>query len=125
MRFKEQRESAEYTQLLAQNNRLWWLLSCIDVFCKFELHKDICITSVFRTPEEHKALYAATPNPPVSSPHMFWEAADIRSSDFTQTEIDRMVKFANEFTFRNGKQVALYHQVSGNAYHFHIQYGKS
>ena len=82
------------------------------------------ITSIYRTKEEHDALYKNTPNPPPGSVHMAFEGVDIRSSDFSAADIERMLTFLNCFTFRNGKKVALYHQVAGNAFHFHIQFAK-
>lgn len=85
---------------------------------------DVCITSIFRTPEEHKALYAATPEAqrPATSPHMRWEAADIRSTDFDSNEITRMLAFLNTWSGINGKPAAIYHTIIAGAPHFHVSY---
>lgn len=126
MRFKTDREKTEFEQLPSYNYRLQNLLNALDIFVAMEFGKDICITSIHRTQAEHDALYAntAAAQKPVSSPHIFWEAADIRSTDFTPEEIGRMVNFLNQFKFRNGKNVGMYHQIAGGALHFHIQYAK-
>lgn len=125
MRFKDQRCASEFQQLTIKNERLLRLITALEIFCENEFKKDICITSIYRTQEEHDALYANTPLPdkPGTSPHCFWEACDIRSSDFDIMQIDKMLKFLNAFTFRHGRNTALYHKINGNAYHFHIQCG--
>ncbi len=125
MRFKEPRQNQEFSELKTQNPRLYALMLSIDSFVTLEMKKDVCVTSIFRTEAEHKALYAQTPNPPATSPHCFWEAVDLRSTDFTPTEIVRINGYANQFTFRNNKPVCLYHQVTGGVFHFHFQYGKT
>lgn len=123
---KDQRVAKELAELPVHNARLAKLLSVLVTFVELELKKDIVVTSILRTQAEHDALYAATPpaQRPTSSPHMNWEAADLRSSTFTQPEIDRMVNFLNQFSFRNGKKVAMCHAIAGGAMHFHIQYAK-
>lgn len=56
---------------------------------------------------------------------MHWEAADIRSYDFTDNEIKKMLTFLNLFTYAGGQRnVSMVHTIANNAPHFHIQYGK-
>ena len=125
MRFKDTRLAQEYNQLPIENKRLYQLMAVIDQFTELEFKKDVCITCILRTKSENDALYAQVPvEQRPNSPHLNWEGVDIRSTDFTPSEIDRLLKFINTFTFRNGKQVGVYHQVAGNALHFHIQYAK-
>jgi hypothetical protein len=125
MTFKTQRESDEFKQLSVMNPRLFDLVNCLATFSIRELNKSITITSIHRTQQEHEDLYKQTPNPPASSVHCQWEGCDIRSSDFTESERQRLLDFLNQFTFRNQKPVGMCHAISGGALHFHIQYGKT
>lgn len=127
MRFKTSQIESEFKDLAMQNGRMIRLLHALEIFTQLEFKKDFMITSIYRTQKEHDELYKNTPpaQKPVNSPHMFYEAVDLRSSEFSTSEILRMVEFLNNFTFRNNKNVAMYHQVVGNAFHFHIQFAKS
>lgn len=118
---------AELKLLQIHNPRLYSLLEMLSKFSELELGKDIMITSILRTQAEHDALYAATEasKRPTSSPHMFWEAVDIRSAGIPPIAKSRMLNFLNQFSFRNGKQVAMCHAIAGGAEHFHIQYAKA
>jgi hypothetical protein len=126
VKYKTIKEELEYVQLWEENERLAYVAQMLDTFSRLEFKKEITITHIFRTPEEHAALYAQTPadERPATSPHMSWEAIDIRSSDFAPDQITRMVRFLNCLTYRAGKPTAIYHQVAGNAFHFHIQVTK-
>lgn len=125
MIFKTQRESDEYKQLQVMNPRMFNVLNCIAAFAILEFNKSITLTSIYRTQQEHEELYKTAVNPPKTSVHCQWEGCDIRSSDFTLEEINKMVVYLNCFTFRNGKPTAMYHTVNGNAPHFHIQVGRT
>lgn len=73
--------------------------------------------------EEQKALYPNPTTMPKNSPHLNWEGADVRSTDFTEREIEKMVTFLNLFSYVGGQRpVAIYHNV-GNGVHLHLQYG--
>jgi hypothetical protein len=122
--FKTDRIKQEFLKLQTLNPNLYKLIGIIGFFCEEELHKDITLTEVFRTQEEQKALYAQTPpeRRPAFSPHMYWRAVDIRSFNFTQAEIARILALANCFRYVQGKPVALCHSVTGNAMHLHFQY---
>lgn len=126
MRFKTLQVEQEYATLFDQNKnqRLGKLLVALELFVSLEFGKELTLTSIFRTQEEHDALYAHTPpdKRPARSPHMDWGAVDLRSSDFTQEEITKMLSFLNCFSRKDGKKVAIYHTISGNVAHFHIQY---
>lgn len=123
MKFKEPKLKTEHDELYKRNPKLYALLGMLDGYCVMEFKKEITITHLFRTPEEQKQLYSQTPNPPTTSPHMFWKACDIRSKDFTDAEIKKMLTFLNCFSYTSGqgKPVAIYHVIAGNTYHMHIQ----
>lgn len=119
IQFKDVSVQGEYYLLPIHNRRLAELLNALHSFVSLELKKDIMITEIYRDPAQN-AAQGGIPN----SPHMTWEAVDIRSWIYTDTEIQRILGFLNAFTFRNGKQVAVYHAVKNGAPHFHIQYAK-
>jgi hypothetical protein len=123
--FKTDRQKSDFEQLKSKNPRIVRLATALSEFCELELKKDITVTDVFRTQEEFEALYSQTPpeKRPPTSPHMRWEALDLRSSVFTDREIERMLAFLNCFSYQGGqRKVALYHTIAGNVAHFHIQY---
>ena len=126
MKFKTKELDREFSQLTVENVKLTKIIYCIDFFCQAQFGKEITITHIFRTPEQHRALYSLTPNPPASSPHMRWEAVDLRSSDFTKPEIDKMLSVLNQFTVYGGqRKCAIHHAIAGNVEHFHIQSSKT
>ena len=119
IKFKTPEVEKEYYQLPVHNARLSRLLHALEIFCDLELGKPVVITEIYRSAEEN-AKQGGIPN----SPHLNWEGLDIRSTIYTEPEIERIKAFLNTFKFRNGKQVAVYHAVPGGAFHFHIQYAK-
>lgn len=124
MRFKTPRIQAEYkNELLEENPKLYRVLGMLDTFCQLEFGKDICITDLFRTEADLKDIYANAVNPPKTSPHMFWKAADIRSTDWTPQQQAKMLQFLNAFTYKSGqgRPVAFVHAIAGNVSHFHTQ----
>lgn len=125
MQFKTTKIKEEYNELTAQNKKLKTVLDMLDLYCMLEFKKEITLTHLFRTKEEHEKLYAQTPEHkrPKSSPHMFWNACDIRSWTFTDKEKDKMLRFLNCFNYKSGqgRPVAIVHTIAGNVEHFHIQ----
>lgn len=127
IQFKTQREQDEYNKLLVFNPKLHALVQALSIFVEQEFNKPVLITSVFRTPAEHAALYAETPadKRPATSPHMRWEALDLRDSIYTPREIEKTLAFLNLFTYQGGQRaVAIRHTIAGNVSHYHLQYGK-
>jgi hypothetical protein len=118
--YKDKKVEADYDQLALRNPRLSEVIVALCIFAKLEFNKDIVLTCIHRTPEENKAVGGIE-----NSPHLNWEAADLRSSTFTQPEIKRMLAFLNCFTFRNNKQTAICHEVAGGAAHFHLQVARN
>lgn len=127
MKFKTENERREWAQVSTENPRMFKVGTMLDLYTQTEFGKEITLTEVYRTQAEHDALYAQTPpdKRPVTSPHMRWEAFDVRSHDFTQAQIDKMLKFLNLVTVYGGqRQCAIYHTITGNAFHFHVQVSK-
>ncbi len=117
---KTPRIEHELGQLDVQNPRLLRVLQALEAYAMLEFNKDIVLTCLYRSPEENAAQGGIA-----NSPHLSWEAADLRSSTFTGPEIDRMLGFLNWFSFRNGKKTAICHAVAGGAAHFHLQVAKA
>lgn len=123
--FKSDREDVEFKALQGHNPRLVRLIETLAEFTSLEFKKGLVITSVFRTQDEHDQLYkhTAPEKKPKTSPHMVWQAVDLRSWVYSDREIERMLAFLNTFSYQGGqRKVAIYHTVAGNAAHFHIQY---
>lgn len=125
MKFKTQNEETEWPLLYNYNIRLYTLIQLLEGYAQLNFNKELTLTEIYRTQEEFDALYAQTPpdKRPARSPHQDWRAVDIRSSDFTEQEIHKMLTFLNTFTYAGGQRpVAIYHMIAGNTFHFHTQY---
>lgn len=125
IKFKTDRIKDEFEKaLFIKNPKLFKLLDTAAQFVELEFKKDIVLTEIYRSEEEYKALYAKAGAVPKSMPHAKWQSADLRSSIYTPREIERLLAFFNQFTFYGGqRKVAIYHAISGNVMHFHVQIG--
>ena len=124
MRFKTDRVKAEFEKLAELNSKLHALLLKLDTFCLTVMGKDVCLTHIFRTEEEQKQLYAATPidKRPKSSPHQVWGACDVRSRDFNKEQIEQILDFLVAQPKGRYRTNAIYHKIPGNTDHLHLQY---
>ena len=116
---KDKRIEKELAELQVQNARLNKILQLASLYCEVEFKKDTTVTCIYRSPEENTAV-GGIPN----SPHLNWEAADLRAVTLTPEQREKLVKTLNNITFRNGKNTSLCHAVDGGALHFHIQVAK-
>jgi hypothetical protein len=125
MQYKTDLIKSEFETLKTKNPKLVKILTAIDLFSQAEFGKEIVLTSIYRSLEEYKALYSANPSAmPTSLPHSKYQAADLRSSIYSQQEVDRIVAFANCFHFYGGqRKTALYHAIANGAPHFHVAGG--
>jgi hypothetical protein len=119
--FKTPRIQNEWVTLEAQNLTLHGIIKSAALFVKLNFNKDLTITEIMRTAAENAALYAPG-SEPQNRPHTVWRAVDLRSSTFTQTEIQQLLTFLNQYKVFGGlKKCAIYHQIKNGAPHFHIQ----
>jgi hypothetical protein len=86
-------------------------------FVKYEFGKDITITSVWRTKTTDSGVHEA------------WRAVDVRSIYFTDSEINEILLFLNNFFYGKSVsgedlQTAICHDV-GQGQHLHIQVSNS
>jgi len=119
----------ELYQLRTKNRELLKIILDIRDFVSDNFNKNVTITMIYRTQEEQQDIYGI--NTRKKSPHQFWQAVDLRSKTFTQSEIEKIVDYLNDtydkknyyskFTTRS---TAVCHKVPGQAYHFHIQFVK-
>lgn len=125
MQFKTDAEKHEWAELDIKNPKLHKLVALLDEYTQLNFDKEITLTEIFRTKEEFDALYSATPaeKRPADSPHCHWLAADIRSSTFSDEELDKIRIFLNTFKYKDGsKPVCLIHAIAGNVKHVHVQF---
>lgn len=122
MQFKTPRIGIEYDLLKTNNPRLHAILAIADEYSRLEFGKGIVVTELLRTPTETAELYKEYAAPPAWRPHENWLAADLRSSIYTDAEIQKFVTFLNMFTsFGGQRKTAVYHAIKGNTFHFHLQ----
>lgn len=121
MQWKTARIVAEWNQLPAQNKKLYTILSLADKFSQQEFNKELFITCILRTEAENAELYKDSVEPDWR-PHTLWMGADLRSSIYTDAEIQKLLSFFNLFTVFSGqRRCASYHIIPGNVFHFHVQ----
>ena len=121
------RLKSEYDTLSSKNQALKLLIDDLAFFIKDNLNKTLVITMIYRTQEEQDGLYKNDPKYQIrkfKSPHQFWHSVDIRSLIFTDLEIKQIEDYLNKkynptnyynWTARN-------HKISGQQFHFHIQF---
>lgn len=118
---KDQRIADEWNVLPVHNKRLAMILNMVANYSTHEFSKELIITCIYRSPTENSALYAQSVEPSWR-PHTQWLAVDLRSSIYTDAEIQKLLSFLNSFTvFGGNRKCAIYHQIAGNAFHFHVQ----
>jgi hypothetical protein len=129
---KTERVRQEYEQLKGCNAPLAALVQDLAEFVKVEFRKDVVMTMIFRTQEEQWALYEKTDGPQTTrvSPHMLWQAVDLRDWIYTPKQkqaIGGFLKRHYDATNRlprlhGGSRTYMLHKIKGGAMHFHVQY---
>lgn len=121
MQFKTPRIREEFIDLTMKNDNLFKILTHADQYSQQEFKKEVVLTCIYRTPEENAALYASSVEP-AWRPHTAWCGADLRSTIYTDAEIQKLLSFLNHFTVYGGqRRCASYHTIAGNVFHFHVQ----
>jgi hypothetical protein len=120
--FKTPREREEYAQLPQKCPKLFALVVDLAHYVEEMLKKDVVLTSVYRTPDEEAELYKESEHKVIHSAHFTWNAVDLRSSIYTPDEIQGITNYLNS-RYKNidGRPMVIYHRLTGNAFHFHIQ----
>lgn len=121
IKYKTDRIKGEYEQLFEKNLELYQIVKNLEFTAKVWFQKDIIITEVYRTQKEQNKYYRGKKQ--FISPHQRWLAIDIRSRNFTKTEVRALVDIINKNSdYRNTYiPTAFYHDV-GLGPHIHIQF---
>jgi hypothetical protein len=120
--FKTARIELEFAQLKSKNETLHGIITLSADFARMEIKKDVVITSIYRSPEENKELYKDAGGPPAWQPHTVWRGVDLRSTIYTDAELQKLLAFFNLFTVFGGqRKCASVHKIAGNQLHFHVQ----
>lgn len=129
---KTKRIGEEFHTLKRKNPALTQLILDLTDFVRVEFSKDLMMTMIFRTQQEQWDLYTKTDGPKTKriSPHMLWNAVDIRDWIYTPQEKQKITKFlqthydkSNRMSkLGNGSRTVWLHKIKGQAMHFHIQY---
>lgn len=123
IKFKDERCRTEWETSSELSSRLKMLIEMIALFVWLKFGKHITITQILRTAEEQAEYYKNDPayqKEPFHSVHEFGRGVDIRSRDFTESEIKQIVDFANLIEYGSGKKTAIYHTI-GLGLHLHFQ----
>ena len=129
IKFKSDRIAEEFKLLPSKNKELYDLAVDLSEFIKNSFSKELVLTMILRTDSEQDDIYKNDAKYKIKkfkSPHQFWHALDIRSHTFDPLQISKIEDYLNEKYNKSNHYgwTAKWHKVSGQAYHFHIQYIK-
>lgn len=122
----------EIWELRSRNRALLQLLFDVRNYVKKNFGKHVVITMIYRTDQEQDKIYQGVVRRgrlydanPWKSPHQFFHAIDLRSSLYTDDQINELVDYLNNtYNSRNYYNfTAKCHNV-GLGEHFHINYYK-
>jgi hypothetical protein len=112
----------EIHELMVIHPYLLVVFAGLVAYCHDRSYPAPVITSIARTPEENEADGAE------SDSHVTLRAFDVRSSSYTQDQVDDICEYMNrEFSQyaavnnKGARRLAVYHKVAGGALHFHFQ----
>ena len=122
--FKTENEKQEWNDSKL-DNRLKFIVYSISGYVKEKWNVDLTITEVFRIQQEQDRVYKDNPEYKISpwlSVHQEWRGIDFRSTDFTNEQINELLKYINDIVDygRIGKNTMICHDV-GSGLHLHLQ----
>lgn len=129
---KSKRIGDEFQLLTQKNPALAQLILDLTDFVRVEFRKDVMMTMIYRTQNEQWDLYKKTDGAKTkrTSPHMRWEAVDLRDWIYTAHEKAAIEKWLHKHydatnqlaKLGSGSRTYWLHRIKGQALHFHIQY---
>ena len=129
---KTKRVGDEFLTLKVKNPPLAQIMLDLVDFVRIEFHKDVVMTMIHRTQAEQWKLYEKTDGPKTKriSPHMHWNAVDLRDRIYTPKEKQKITAYLQSHydgsnrmaKLGNGSRTCWIHKIKGQAMHFHIQY---
>lgn len=132
LKWKTNKIGKEFLTLESKNPPLAAMMKDLADFVHIEYRKDVLMTHIFRTKNQQKQLYAqeSAKKQQGASPHMRWEAVDIRDRLYTEQEKSAIGSYLKEYydktnelaKLKSGSRTYWLHAIKGGAMHFHIQY---
>jgi len=128
LRFKQRYIESEFKTLKRRNAPLTQLMLDLTEYVHGELKKDVVITHLLRSKRTQESIYGK--NTKRISPHMLWQAVDIRDRIYTPDQKLKIVTYLKNYDLMNRAQfipaansrTVWVHQVGLHGMHFHIQY---
>ena len=123
IKFKTKRIEKEFYYNTSIKDRLKDIIYMLALYTELEFRKDITLTELHRTQEEQDSYYKDNDRyreKPWKSVHQYGRGADIRTKNFEQEEIMKMVDFLNHVHYSTKHNTALFHDI-GIGEHIHIQ----
>jgi len=123
------RLKAEYAELTKHNIPLKSLIEDLNIYVNREFKKTLTITMIFRTSEEQDYLYRNSDKykkKKFKSPHQFWCSVDLRSRNFSESQIKQLEEYLNKkWNSSNYFKWTARHHTIGAGLHLHVQYKKN
>ena len=129
LQFKHPSLVDEFRQLKTKYPPLAALMQDLTAFVQSAFSKDVMVTMIFRTQAQQEAIYGAGTKR--KSPHMFWNAVDIRDWIYSEPEKAAITQWlkegydsANQLNYIHAarSRTVWLHEVNSHGMHFHIQY---
>lgn len=129
IQFKTPTEQTEYDTLRQKSYAMVALAESLAEFIHETFRKSMIITEIYRSKADQERIYGAGTTK--VSPHMFWQAIDIRDWIYTDDEKKQIIEFLKENydphnlmrEIRAAKSKTVWlHAVGKHGMHFHLQY---
>lgn len=118
----------EHLALGLHNDELGDIIEVVNAYTNRKYKKPLILTMIFRTQSEQDYLYrnsARYKKKKFISPHQLWHGVDIRSHNFTSTEIKEIEAYINtKYNTKNYYRWTAKFHNNGNGNHFHVQFIK-
>ncbi len=120
----------ELRKLKKENKPLLMLLVDLYHYVEDNFHKDLYVTMIYRSQEQQDDIYKGYERSdgrkydesPWKSPHQFWHAVDLRSSNLNDAEIKDIEEYLNDkYEDKNYYKWTAKNHTVGLGEHFHIQ----
>ena len=128
LRFKRQYLANEFKTLKMKNAPLAQLMLDLTDYVRGEFKKNVMVTHLFRSKRTQDRIYGKGTKR--ISPHMLWQAVDIRHWIYTPGQKSKIVAYLKNYDSMNrarfihaaNSRTVWLHQVGAHGTHFHIQY---
>ena len=123
MIFKTDRIREEFAELTlgGRNPALAAVMLYADHASELIANRAACVTSIFRTRDEQRAICDRLEIAPYRSVHEFWRGFDLRRRDYTDEEAQAIVAMVTSVFSYGGSLKVLSAKPHGTSAHFHGQ----